>query len=329
MRAAGATYDMETEEERFAELRVAAADPIATDVVRYELRHPDGDALPRFTAGAHVPVATPGGPLRRYSLCNDPAETDRYEIAVKREAAGRGGSRAMVDGVRAGDRLRVGRPRSEFGLAPRAKDFLFIAGGIGITPILSMMRHLTTTGAGTFRLVYLTRDRESTPFADVVAQPGFAPHVLLHHDHGDPAGSFDLWPLLERPTKAHVYCCGPRSLMDAVRDMSGHWPIGAVHFESFGVDAATRAKDVAFDVELARRGLVVHVPADRSILEALRDAGIAVRSSCEAGSCGSCRTDLVAGEVEHRDFVLGEAERAQRIMVCCSRARSGRLVLDL
>jgi phthalate 4,5-dioxygenase reductase subunit len=191
------------------------------------------------------------------------------------------------------------------------------------------MRHLATTGTGTFRLVYLTRDRESTPFADVVAQPGFAPHVTLHHDHGDPARSFDLWPLLAKPTKAHVYCCGPRGLMDAVRDMSGHWPIGAVHFESFGVDAATRARDAAFDVELAHSDRVVHVPADRSILEALRDVGIHVRSSCEAGSCGSCRTVLLAGDVEHRDFVLGEAEREREIMVCCSRARSGRLVLDL
>ncbi|HEX4885129.1 MAG TPA: 2Fe-2S iron-sulfur cluster-binding protein, partial [Casimicrobiaceae bacterium] len=132
-----------------------------------------------------------------------------------------------------------------------------------------------------------------------------------------------------KPTNAHIHCCGPRPLMDAVRDMSGHWPFGAVHFESFGVDAATRSRDAAFDVVLAQSGRTVHVPADRSILEALRDAGVNVRSSCEAGSCGSCRTGLVAGDVEHRDFVLGEAERATRIMVCCSRARSGALVLDL
>ena len=311
------------------ELEIAAADFVADGVRRFELRHPAGDDLPAFGAGAHVPVVAPGGLVRRYSLANDPSERGRYEIAVKRDAAGRGGSIAMVDTVAVGDRLAVGRPRNEFALAPRASAFLFIAGGIGITPILSMVRHLAATGGRGFRLVYLTRDRAGTPFAEVLDAPALAPHVTVHHDHGDPARAFDLWPLLEKPTRAHVYCCGPRGLMDAVRDMSGHWPSGTVHFESFGVDAATRARDVAFDVTLARSGRALHVPADRTILEVLRAAGVSVRSSCEAGSCGSCRTGLVAGDVEHRDFVLGEAERASAIMVCCSRARSGGLVLDL
>ncbi|MCL4761544.1 MAG: 2Fe-2S iron-sulfur cluster binding domain-containing protein, partial [Burkholderiales bacterium] len=131
------------------------------------------------------------------------------------------------------------------------------------------------------------------------------------------------------PTNEHIYCCGPRGLMDAVRDMSGHWPIGAVHFESFGVDAATRSRDAPFDIVLARSGRTLHIPADRSILEVLRDAGVHVRSSCEAGSCGSCRTRLIAGDVEHRDFVLNDSERESQMMVCCSRARSGNLTLDV
>jgi phthalate 4,5-dioxygenase reductase subunit len=153
--------------------------------------------------------------------------------------------------------------------------------------------------------------------------------TTIHHDGGDPANAFDLWPLLEKPTNQHIYCCGPRALMDSVRDMSGHWPFGAVHFESFGVDAETRRHDSAFDVELARSGRTIHVAANQSILEALRAARIQVRSSCEAGSCGSCRTGLLAGDVEHRDFVLSEAERGASIMVCCSRARTGSLVLDI
>jgi phthalate 4,5-dioxygenase reductase subunit len=318
-----------TEEPVFTELEVTAAEPAAEGIRRFELRHPDRNPLAAFTAGSHVPVVTPSGALRRYSLCNDPHEDDRYEIAVKRDAAGRGGSVSMVDDVRVGDRLHVAEPRSEFSLAPRAKRFLFIAGGIGITPILSMMRYLATSGAGTFKLVYLTRDAASTAFADVLAAPEFAAATTIHHDGGDAAGAFDLWPLLEKPTAAHVYCCGPRALMDAVRDMSGHWPFGAVHFESFGVDAATRSRDVAFDVHLARSGRVIHVPANQSILEALRAENVHVRSSCEAGSCGSCRTTLVAGDADHRDFVLSEDERQREIMVCCSRARAGALTLDL
>ena len=317
-----------TDDPVFTELAVTAAEPIAQDIVRFELRHPDGAALAPFTAGSHIPVITPGGAMRRYSLCNDPHEGDRYEIAVKRDAQGRGGSIGMADEVKAGHRLPVAPPRSEFALAPRASRFLFIAGGIGITPVLSMLRYLATRGGSTFKLVYLTRNPESTAFRDVIAAQ-FASATTLHHDHGNLADAFDLWPLLEKPTHAHIHCCGPRALMDAVRDMSGHWPFGAVHFESFGVDAATRSHDVPFDVRLARSGRTIHVPATLSILEALRAEGIAVRSSCEAGSCGSCRTGLVEGDVDHRDFVLGEHERESEIMVCCSRARSGVLTLDL
>jgi phthalate 4,5-dioxygenase reductase subunit len=319
----------DAEAPEFRELFVTAADTIAEDIVRFELRDPQGALLWPFTAGSHVQVVTPAGAVRRYSLCNDPHEEDRYEIAVKREAAGRGGSVSMADSVRAGDRLRVGEPRSEFSLSPRAKRFLFIAGGIGITPILSMMRDLATTGATPFRLVYLARNAAGTAFADVLAAPAFAGVTTIHHDEGDPAKAFDLWPLLEKPTNQHIYCCGPRALMDSVRDMSGHWPFGAVHFESFGVDAETRRHDAAFDVELARSGRTIHVAANQSILEALRAANVHVRSSCEAGSCGSCRTGLVAGDVEHRDFVLSEDERATSIMVCCARARTGVLTLDL
>ena len=319
-----------SEEPVFTELEVTAAEHVAEGIRCFELRHPDRVPLPRFTAGSHLPLVTPSGALRRYSLCNSPHEDDRYEIAVKRESAGRGGSASMVDTLAVGDRINVAEPRSEFSLHPRAKRFLFIAGGIGITPILSMMRDLATTGANPFRLVYLTRDAASTAFAEVLADAAFVRHATIHHDGGSPDNVFDLWPLLEKPVAGtHVYCCGPRGLMDAVRDMSGHWPFGSIHFESFGVDAATRSHDVAFDVRLERSGRVVHVPANLSILEALRAENVHVRSSCEAGSCGSCRTGLVAGDVEHRDFVLSEDERASAIMVCCSRARSGELVLDL
>jgi len=192
-----------------------------------------------------------------------------------------------------------------------------------------MLRALAARGGAPFELVYWTRDAEHTAFIDALHGPEFAGRVRLHHDHGEAALAFDFWPLLEKPTGAHVYCCGPRGLMDAVADMSGHWPSGSVHFESFGVAAPTQADNSAFRVRLQRSGAVVAVAANQSILDALRANGHLVPSSCESGTCGSCRTRLVAGEAEHRDFVLGEDEQASEIMVCVSRARSAELVLDL
>jgi len=236
----------------------------------------------------------------------------------------------MADALVEGARLAVASPRNEFALHPRARRFLFIAGGIGITPMMSMMRHLAGSGGPPFVLHYCTRSAAHTAFAETLAEEPFAGRVHLHHDHGDPAQAFDFWPLLEKPQAGtHIYCCGPRGLMDAVRDMSGHWAMGSVHFESFGVDAALRRQDHPFKVRLARSDTTLDVPADRSILEVLRDHGVKVRSSCEAGSCGTCRTGLLEGEAEHRDFVLGPDEQASQIMVCVSRARSESLTLDL
>ena len=310
-------------------LRVSAARRIARDIHTFELRDPHGAELPAFTAGAHLMVQVPSGALRKYSLCNDPAERDRYVFAVKRDPEGRGGSVSLVDGVRAGDTLPACEPRNDFALHPRATNFLFIAGGIGITPILSMVRHLQSSGAGRFKLYYLARDPEGTAFLDELAAPEFHGKVRIHHDGGDPARAFDLWPILERPTGAHVYCCGPRALMDSVRDMSGHWPGGSIHFESFGASPELNRQNKPFAVRLAKSGLTLTVAAASTILETVRAAGVQVPSSCESGTCGSCKTVLVAGAAEHRDFVLADEERGNRIMVCCSRAVSPELVLDL
>jgi len=311
-------------------LRIARAEDAAEGVRLFELRDPKGAKLPAFTAGSHIKVRTPGGAIRKYSLCNDPAERDRYVIAVKREAEGRGGSVSLVDGARVGDLLAVGAPENAFALDPRATAFVFIAGGIGITPILAMIRSLQAAGVDAWKLYYLARTPATTPFVEVLQAPEFAGRVRIHYDDGDPARSFDLWPVLEKPSRAHVYCCGPRALMDAVRDMTGHWSPGNIHFESF-VDGAAMARpeDRPFVVRLARSGIDVEVPAGTTILDALRAAGQRVPSSCESGTCGSCRTVLLEGDAEHRDLVLMPDEQASRIMVCVSRARSGRLVLDL
>lgn len=320
-------------EPAFLKLQVTQKQTLAGGIYLFELRHPDGIALPAFTAGAHLTVEAPSGVRRNYSLCSNPVDINFYQIAVKRDAGGRGGSISMADDVQAGDMLAVSVPRNNFELHPRATRFLFVAGGIGITPVLSMMRHLKTQGNDNFKLIYCTRDAASTAFADELASPEFAPHVQLHHDNGDINQAFDFWPVLESPTIAHVYCCGPRGLMDAVADMSGHWSPSAIHFESFGVDASTYTANTAFTVRLHRSGEVIAVGAEQSILEALRASGRHVTSSCESGTCGSCRTGLLSGEVEHHDMVLSEDEKASNIMVCVSRARSpepsSELVLDL
>lgn len=321
--------DTELSEPEFFNVRVSKKLALAGGIFWFELRLPDGGNLPAFTAGAHITVQVPGGARRNYSLCSNPADTGWYQIAVKRDSAGRGGSISMADEVHEGALLAISAPRNNFELHPRAIKFLFVAGGIGITPVLSMMRHLKTQGNDNFKLIYCTRDAASTAFFDELSRPEFAPHVQLHHDHGDLNQAFDFWPIFESPSNAHVYCCGPRGLMEAVTDMSGHWPPSAIHFESFGVDAAANAANTAFTVRLQRSGEVIAVGAEQSILEALRACGHRVTSSCESGTCGSCRTGLLSGEVEHRDMVLSDDEKVSNIMVCVSRAKSPEIVLDL
>ena len=321
--------DTELSEPEFFNVRVSKKLALAGGIFWFELRLPDGGNLPALTAGAHITVQVPGGARRNYSLCSSPADIGLYQIAVKRDGAGRGGSISMADEVHEGALLAISAPRNNFELHPRAIKFLFVAGGIGITPVLSMMRHLKTQGNDNFKLIYCTRDAASTAFLDELNRPEFAPHVQLHHDHGDLNQAFDFWPIFELPSNAHVYCCGPRGLMEAVTDMSGHWPPSAIHFESFGVDATANAANTAFTVRLQRSGEVIAVGAEQSILEALRACGHRVTSSCESGTCGSCRTGLLSGEVEHRDMVLNDDEKVSNIMVCVSRAKSPEIILDL
>lgn len=316
----------------FHPLLVTRAEPAAQGIQLFELRHPDGSTLPAFTPGAHLKIKTPSGHLRQYSLSNDPEERDRYVIAVKREAQGRGGSISMADQVKVGDLLEVGEIENLFELDERARSFVLVAGGIGITPMLAMARHLLAEGERKFKLYYLSRDAQTTAFLEDIANSDLKPHVIVHHDGGDPSNSYDLWPVLEKPgtlTGQHVYCCGPRGLMDAVRDMTGHWPSSAVHFESFGGDTKVHADDQPFSVHLARSGLTLEVPVGRSILEIAREHGVQAASSCESGTCGTCKTALLSGDADHRDMVLLDEEKTEHIMICVSRAKSAELTVDL
>jgi phthalate 4,5-dioxygenase reductase subunit len=308
-------------------LRVSRTADAAQDIRLFELRSADGGELPEFSPGSHISLRVPNGMIRKYSLCNDPAERDRYVIAVLREPRGRGGSVSMVDGVKEGDEILATAPRNDFPLVTSPAGYTFIAGGIGITPILSMMRHLKSSGGAKFKLYYCTRTKEQTAFREELLASEFRGQVVMHHDGGDLDKALDLWPALENP-KGHVYCCGPRGLMDSVRDMAGHWNASNVHFEAFSEAQSHKPDDRPFRVKLARSGTVVEVPADKTILETIRAAGYEAPSSCESGTCGTCKTKLLAGEPDHRDLVLAERERGDNIMICVSRAKSDEITID-
>jgi phthalate 4,5-dioxygenase reductase subunit len=311
-------------------LMVRHKSEIADGVFLFELAANDGGELPPFTPGSHITVTAPSQQKRRYSLCNDPSERERYLIAVKRETTGRGGSLSFTNGVKEGDTIAVEPPANEFEMAKaEPKRLIFIAGGIGITPIRAMILHCLRQGKTGFMLYYFTRTASAMAFRDEFASQAFEGKVVLHHDNGDPDQAYDLWPVLEEQRGAHLYCCGPRGLMDAVRDMTGHWPDSAVHFEDFVGASVPHADDQPFEVRLTKSGAVYEVAANVSILDTLRQNGHVLASSCESGTCGTCRCRFTAGEPDHRDLVLSDDEKKHDIMICVSRAKSPTLTLEI
>ena len=311
-------------------LTVRRKSEIADGVFLFELRSPAGGYLPAFTPGSHITVTAPSGQKRRYSLCNDCSERDHYLIAVKQVPSGRGGSLSFTKDVREGDEITAEPPANEFEMSKsEPKSIIFIAGGIGITPIRSMILHCIREHKPHFKLYYFTRTPAAMAFRGEFSAREFAGKVVLHHDNGDPDQAYDLWPVLEQQRGAHLYCCGPRGLMDAVRDMTGHWPDSAVHFEDFVGASAPHADDKPFEVRLARSGKRYEVAAGVSILDTLRKDGHVLASSCESGTCGTCRTRFTDGEPDHRDLVLSDKEKRSEIMICVSRSKSPTLTLDI
>jgi vanillate O-demethylase ferredoxin subunit len=314
------------------DVRVKRVTVEAEDIRSFEFADPRGPDLPPFTAGSHLDVHLPNGLVRQFSLCNDPRETHRYVVAVLREPGGRGGSACMHDVVREGDEVTITAPQNHFPLHEAAERHLLIAGGIGITPMLAMVRRLAALGAD-YTLHYCTRNAEKTAFREELMGEPFASHVRFHHDGGDPSKGLDVDALLsEVEAGTHVYCCGPIGLMHAVTDASDHWPLGTVHFEFFATDPdVVEEPSTGFEVEIASTGAVYKVPPDKTILDVLLDQGHDVDSSCEEGLCGTCIVDVLEGEPDHRDFVLDDEEKESNklITVCCSRAKSARLKLDL
>lgn len=315
------------------QVRVARKAVEAEGICSFELVSVDGAPLPAFSAGSHVDVQLPGGLTRQYSLCNDPRETHRYQIAVLRDAASRGGSVAMHDLVKEGDTLAISTPKNHFALAHEAKSHLLLAGGIGITPLLCMAERLANTGAA-FEMHYCSRSRARTAFVERIAASSFAGRVHYHFDDGATVQKLDIPALLEAPQPGrHLYVCGPKGFMDVVlaSARAAGWPEAQLHYEFFGAEVAQKVDDGSFEVLLASSGRIVVVPPDRTIVQALAAEGIAVATSCEQGVCGTCLTRVIEGTPDHRDMYLTPEEQAagDQMLVCCSRAATARLVLDL
>ncbi len=304
----------------------------AQDVLGLELRARDGGALPPFEAGAHLDLHLPGGLCRQYSLVNSPLERDRYLLGVALAPASRGGSAFVHARLARGDVLRVGGPRSLFGLAAGASEQVFVAGGIGITPILSMI-HACEARSQPWRLLYCVRSRARAAYAWMLAVHG--PRVRLHVDEeADAPPDLHGWLQANAPG-THVYCCGPAGLMDAVATACAAVGIEQerTHYERFVTPGAAAAPPAgaSFVAVLRRSGRRIEVGPAQSLLEALEAHGVGVPFACREGLCRTCETPLLAGEADHRDGVLDEAERAAQrsILPCVSRARSAELVLDL
>ncbi len=314
-------------------VRVDRVTDLAEGIRAFDLVEPTGGELPAFTAGAHIDVHLPGGLIRQYSLCNAPSERNRYVIAVLRERDGGGGSAAMHDEVDEGSELWISQPRNNFPVSDEAGRFTFIAGGIGITPILSMLAEVQSRGKD-FMLYFCTRSPERTPFLEDILPLVRTGKAVVHHDHGDLAQAIDLDAILCEPEPGeHLYYCGPTGLMDAIDAASAHWPEGTVHFERFTAPADTEAAvqegDSEFEIEVSSTGEVFTVPADQTIVEVLAEHGIEVDVSCQEGYCGTCMTRYLGGKPVHRDSVLDEEDRQEFVMICCARSQGQRLVLDI
>lgn len=304
----------------------------AQDIIVLDLVSADGAPLPAFTPGAHIDVEIGDGLVRQYSLCCDPADSASYRIGVLKDPASRGGSEAIHATFGEGQTIRIGAPRNLFPLDSSAPFSVLLGGGIGITPMIAMAHALHAAGQP-FALHYCARARDSAAFLDEMAEAPWASQVTFHFDSGE-EGSKPFDPAQDLPdpaTGAHVYTCGPTGFMEFVLTAAAErgFPEARLHKEYFAVEVETSG--AAFEVELTRSGQTITVGPEQTIVQALAAIGVEVEVSCEQGICGTCLCDVVEGIPDHRDSFLTEEERADndQMMLCCSRSKSPRLVLDL
>ncbi len=301
----------------------------ADGVLSLSLVAADGRPLPRWEPGAHIDLLLAEGLERQYSLCGFPEDTDRWQVAVLRTPDGRGGSEWVHTRLHQGDQLWVRGPRNRFPLLP-ARRYVFVAGGIGITPLIPMLRLLAERPETSWRLVYGGRRRASMAFLTELER--FGDRVTVWPQ--DERGLIDLDTALGEPeVGVAIYCCGPEALIEAVEHRCRSWPPGTLHVERFAArdDPDAARGNTSFEVVAARSGVAVQVAGDRTIVDTLAEHGIHIPVSCGEGVCGTCETPVLDGVPDHRDALLTDAEKeaGTTMMPCCSRARTPRLVLDV
>lgn len=315
-------------------VKVSRVTQEAEDIRSFELRPIDGGRLPRFEAGAHVDVYIGTRYVRQYSLCNNPAEVDRYEIAVLNDRNGRGGSTALFELFVEGHELEISSPRNHFSVAADADHVLLIGGGIGITPLLSMAEQLHATDRS-FELVYRSKCPEKAGFVDRITAAPWVDRTQIYLSSEHAQHPFDLGAVIaSAPSGVQVYTCGPEGFVDAVKAAAGRalLPASAVHKELFTNSALGSATgDREFKVTLAQSGGTYTIPQGRSVVQVLQEEGVEVLVSCESGVCGSCVLPVLEGVPEHRDVFLTDEERASNaeFTPCCSRAVGDHLIIDL
>lgn len=320
------------EDEAPIAMRVAGMEEQADAVLSFDLKPVDGRKLPEGSAGSHIEVHLPDGLVRQYSLVAHDRAANLYRIAVKREDNGRGGSRAM-HALKVGGEIAVSRPRNNFMLYENAPRFLLVAGGIGITPLLAMAHRLHALGKP-YNLHVCARDEAAISFRKDLLEGPISRYASVHTDGPDGRSSLDVDAVLGAPVEdGLLYLCGPGPFMDWLRAaaLARGWREDQIRTESFSAALADDSENRPFELDLARSGRSVVVPADRTILDALSLAGIDVPFACMQGTCGRCAADVVEGDVEHRDAFFSDEEKAQNkhMCLCVSRARGDRLVVDL
>jgi tetrachlorobenzoquinone reductase len=321
-----------TATEGTVKVRVKRISYEAESINSYELVSPLGGDLAPFTAGSHIDLHLTNGMIRSYSLVNDQSERRRYVIAVNKDVAGRGGSKLVHETTRVGDLITISKPKNNFELRENANHSVLIAGGIGITPLLSMIRRLEAIGRS-WELFYAARTGSAAAFLDELnsLRPEPCSNLHVNFDH-EPSGSmFDLEKIVRAAAPAaHLYCCGPVQMLEAFELATRDRPADQVHVEYFKAKEKPAAEG-GFEVRLARSNRTIKVEAGKTILDALLDVGITANYACTEGVCGTCETRVLEGIPDHRDLFLSKEEQASNttMMICCSGSKSSELVLDI
>lgn len=305
----------------------------AEDIVRLTLADAHNNSLPGYDCGAHIDLHLPTGIVRQYSLVDPPGAAPVYRIAVKREPMSRGGSKYIHEEMRVGEKLRISTPRNNFGLDPRAEHVVLLAGGIGVTPLISMAQYLAASD-GSFALYYFTRSIESTAFLDLIQTSKLRDRTKNYFGLSAKEVEGAAEEILRYRPGSHLYLCGPTPFMDVIKYTAErrNWPQFSIHFEYFSAPVTRNENDQdAFEVQLSRTGQVFEILPTDTIANVLARNGILIQTSCEQGICGTCVTKVLEGVPDHRDFYLSDQEKSRNdtMAICTSRSKTKRIVLDI